>query len=502
MFTEKGYSMQRRRFLRTLGLAVAGLPFAERIVAATDEPVAQHPGFRRAVRIRGVVRIDEKGKPGVGVSDGQTVVTTAADGTYELISDTSSPFVFLSLPSSVGIPVSPRGSAAAFRPVLPDSRGEMSAAWDLKSLAITDERHAFFLLADPQTLDMDDIALFHTTTVPDVKASARALTDVPVFGVGCGDLMFDRLELFPEYEKGIAQTGVPFFQVLGNHDVDALAKTDELSTATFMRLFGPTYYSFNRGAVHYVVLDDVMWLGDGYIGYLTQRQLDWLRADLALVEAGRPVFVFMHIPSYCTQHIRTNSKRPERSVVVANRDFLMELLAPYRAHVVVGHMHETEHVYVGNAHIHVCGAVCGAWWSGPICGDGTPNGYGVYEIQGEDVRWRYKSTGMPADHQIRIYPRGTDPAHANAILANIWDWDQSWTVVWYENGVRKGEMQQIRRTDPLSEKLHTGPVLPAKHTWVEPYVTDHMFKAVPESPEGAIVVEARDRFGRIFTARG
>jgi hypothetical protein len=63
-------------------------------------------------------------------------------------------------------------------------------------------------------------------------------------------------------------------------------------------------------------------------------------------------------------------------------------------------------------------------------------------------------------------------------------------------------MQQARRTDPLSEKLHAGPKLPAKHTWVEPYVTDHMFKAGPESAEVAIVVEARDRFGRVFTARG
>lgn len=501
MPTNGEFSSRRRHFLRTVGLAIAGLPLAERIFASPEAPLPQLPVPRRAVRIRGAVRIDGKGKKGIGVSDGQTFVTTAADGTYELLSDTSSPFVFLSLPSGAEIPVSSRGSAAAFHPVMPDANGEMNASWELKSLRMSDERHAFFLLADPQTLDMDDIRTFQSTTVPDVRTSVAALSGVPAFGIGCGDLMFDKLELFPEYEKGIAQTGVPFFQVLGNHDVDALAKVDELSTATFMRLFGPTYSSFNRGAVHYVVLDDIMWIGDGYIGYLTQRQLDWLRADLAMVEGGRPVVVFMHIPSYNTQHLRTGGKRPERSLVVANRDLLMQLLAPYQAHIVVGHMHETEHLYTANTHIHVCGAVCGAWWSGPICGDGTPNGYGIYDVRGEEIRWRYKGTGLPLDQQIRLYPRGTDPTHPEAILANIWDWDQGWTVTWFENGIRQGEMQQVRRTDPLSEKLHAGPILPAKHTWVEPYVTDHMFQAVPATPEAAVVVEAKDRFGRVMTVK-
>jgi len=38
--------------------------------------------------------------------------------------------------------------------------------------------------------------------------------------------------------------------------------------------------------------------------------------------------------------------------------------------------------------------VCGAWWSGDVCWDGAPNGYGVYDVRGEEVRWRYKGTGL------------------------------------------------------------------------------------------------------------
>ena len=32
-------------------------------------------------------------------------------------------------------------------------------------------------------------------------------------------------------------------------------------------MFGPTYYSFDRGRVHYVVLDNVFYLSRGYVGY-------------------------------------------------------------------------------------------------------------------------------------------------------------------------------------------------------------------------------------------
>ncbi len=58
------------------------------------------------------------------------------------------------------------------------------------------------------------------------------------------------------------------------------------------------------------------------------------------------------------------------------------MLEPFNAHLISGHTHENEHVFEGGIHEHIHGAVCGAWWSGPICYDGTPNGYGVYEIKG------------------------------------------------------------------------------------------------------------------------
>jgi hypothetical protein len=56
--------------------------------------------------------------------------------------------------------------------------------------------------------------------------------------------------------------------------------------------------------MHPVVLDDVFWHGAGDIGDLRDRQVQWLAADLALVEAGRSVVVLTHTPAHPTRSAR------------------------------------------------------------------------------------------------------------------------------------------------------------------------------------------------------
>jgi hypothetical protein len=490
----------RRRFLRTAAGAGLGLALADRILADPYRPLPGEQTRRSFLTVRGVVTAKGKGVGGAVVSDGLSVVATDSDGAFSFPADAASRFVFVSLPSGYEVPVSSHGTAALFREIPRGAAGDVTVRWDLVPASSSGDRHGFLLLADPQTLDASDMAAFNAETIPDVIETRNGPGSLPLFGISCGDIMFDRLELFPDYERAVQRTGLPFFQVLGNHDVDVLARTDETSAEAFLRHFGPANYSFNVGEVHYVVLDDVLWIGDGYIGYLSQAQLDWLRADLSFVEQGRTVIAFMHIPSYCTQHVRVDRKRPERNLVVVNREALNRILEPYRAHVVVGHMHESEHLTDGGVHVHVCGAVCGAWWTGPICGDGTPKGYGVYEVNGSDIRWRYKSTGLPPDHQVVVYPAGSDPAAPEEVVANVWDYDPSWKVVWYEDGERKGAMEMRRGKDPLAVRLYTGDGLPARHTWVEPYITDHLFRARPSAGAKKILVEATDRWGRVATA--
>lgn len=495
----------RRRFLKTAALGAAAfgaaLTLPPALRADPYAPFARPARPGKPVRVRGQVRADGRGVAGVGVTDGLSYVDTAADGTFELISRADRPFVYLTLPAGYAIPQQAAGTARLFQPLAPDARGEATARFDLTRSEVPDADHAFLVLADPQTQNAYEMGLLHAETVPDVRRTVQAM-DLPVaFGVSCGDIMFDDLSLYPEYERAVARMELPFFQVIGNHDLDFEGATDAASARTFRSHFGPTYYAFDRGLVHYVVLDDVFWSGQEYFGYLDDDQLGWLAQDLARVEAGRPVVVFLHIPALGTRFRRYGEREPAPGGAVANREALYRLLEPYQAHLMSGHTHEHEHVFEGGTHEHIHGTVCGAWWSGPICYDGTPGGYGTYEVRGETLRWRYKPTGLDADHQLRVYPRGADPTAPHEIVANVWDWDPAWRVVWYEDGLRKGRMARRTGTDPLSESLHRGTALPERRPWVDPLRTGHLFYA-PVAPEAREVrVEVTDRWGHVFSAR-
>ena len=496
----------RRVFLkRTLGagaaLSASPTLWTPPALAVPRQPAsAAKQGPIVPVRVRGRVETRGQGLAGVAVSDGLTVAVTEADGAFEIISSTRQPFVHLSVPAGYRIPQNETGTARFYQPIQAEANGEMDVQFTLAPLEGSDENHAFLALADPQTRDEAEMRMFHEETVPDVQATLKTLGDLPAFGVACGDIMFDNLDLYPRYEAAVAQMDVPFFQVIGNHDLVFEAFTDEGSSKTFSSHFGPTYYSFNRGAAHYVVLDNVFWNHDAYFGYLDGDQLTWLEQDLAQVEAGRPVIVFMHIPALGTRFRRSGEAEPSPSGSTTNRAALYRLLEGYQAHIVSGHTHESEHVYEGGVHEHVCGAVCGAWWTGPICYDGTPRGYGVYEVRGEDVRWRYQATGRPAQEQLRVYARGVDPKAPDELVANVWDWNPDWTVVWYEGGARRGQMARRTGTDPLAEQLYQGPNRPEKNSWVDPVPTDHLFYAPVSAEATDVRVEATDPWGNVYSA--
>ena len=493
-------AVTRRSFLELAAASTAGLVLPG-LLRDPYRPARPARRIGPPVLVQGRVTVSGQGLGRVAVSDGLTVVETATDGSYELVTTVDRDFVMLSVPAGHAIPRNPKGTARFYRPVRATAAGTMEASFELERLPDGDERHAVLLLADVQTQDAEEMRWFHEQTVPDVRDTVADMGERPVIGISGGDIMYDDLSLFPEYERGVERMGIPFFQVVGNHDLDVDAPTDEGSSETFSRHFGPRYYSFDRGAVHYVVLDDVLWHGAGYIGYLDADQLTWLAADLARIEPGRTVVVAQHIPALGSGHIRLGEARPRLTTSVANREALYRLLQPYRALILAGHTHEHEHVFEHGVHELVSATVCGAWWSGPICGDGAPNGYTVIEAAGETVRWRYKATGHPPDHQMRLYPRGADPGAPDEIVANVWDWDPEWVVVWYEGGDRRGRMARRIGLDPLSVQLHTGPGLPPRRTWVEPYPTSHLFYA--PVPDGArdITVEATDRFGRRYVGR-
>lgn len=493
--------VSRRQFLRAASLAA--LP--PMLAADPVRPLRRRvPGQSIApappVRVRGLVHSAGRGLVGVSVTDGLNVVATGRDGRFELVTDRSRGHLSVSVPSGFELPTNPSGTTRCYAPLRPDAQGEMSLSFGLKPIEGGDSRHAFLLLADVQTQDAPDMDRFRRETVPDLQRTLRALEGRPCFGVADGDIMWDDLALYDPYERAVATLGVPFVQVVGNHDLDLDGRSDAASTLTFERRFGPRYWSFDRGEVHYVVLDDVLYYGGGYLGYVEDDQLRWLAADLARVERGRPVVLFAHIPFFSTLWRRRGATAPPVANVVTNREAVYRLLEPYRARILSGHIHESDHIQEGGTIERNHGTVCGAWWTGDICYDGTPNGYGVYEVNGSEIRWRYQATGRQADHQVRVYPRGADPNAAEEIVANVWAWEPGWRVVWYEGADRRGEMARRTGLDPLAARLYAGPDLPARRSWVDPVPTPHLFYAPVPANARAVRVEATDPWGRVYSA--
>jgi hypothetical protein len=490
--------MIRRNFLKTAGLMSAAIAAPVITVGAVSDAAVIKDFTTTAVQ--GRVTSAGKGIAGVAITDGINVVRTSANGNYELLSNKTREFVYISLPSGYEFPH--QESITQFFKSIDHSKGSFTADFDLKKLAVSDDNHAFVVWADTQIQTEKDAELLLADPAPDLKALVEAYgKDIPLHGIGCGDLVWDTFNLFPNYKKAIAMSGIPFFNLIGNHDMDLEARTDDMSAKTFKSHFGPTYYSYNRGKIHYVVLDDVFAMGVAkrYMGYIAEDQLQWLEQDLKTVDKGSTVIVSLHIPTNTGQALRDGDKEPSIGGSVVNREHLYAILKPYTVHFMSGHTHFNEVWTSDNMTEHNHGTVCGAWWTGPICGDGTPAGYGVYEVDGNKVSWYYKSTGKPKSHQLRIYPTGKHKDYPEEACVNVWNYDQNWKLEWFADGKAMGEPEKRTAYDPWAYELFFGKVQPKLRGWVEPTRTDHIFFMKPNPSVKNIKVTATDPFGNTYS---
>ena len=148
---------------------------------------------------------------------------------------------------------------------------------------------------------------------------------------------------------------------------------------------------------------------------------------------------------------------------------------------------------------HNTAAVCGTWWCTEVCLDGTPAGYGVYTVDGDEVEWLYKSSGYPDDYQARAYLPGASGEYPDAVIANVWNYDPLWKVEWCENGKVMGEMEKFTGHDPYAARMCMDKTR-IKYEWIGPTQTEHLFRAVPQDPSAEISVRITDRFGNVYTA--
>ena len=201
-----------------------------------------------------------------------------------------------------------------------------------------------------------------------------------------------------------------------------------------------------------------------------------------------------------------------------------------------GHTHymRNEPTLSSGVYEHVHAAVCGAWWNANVNGDGSPNGYGVYDIEGNTIKnWYYKGVNTYMDdvsYQIRLYrgnhksggPKGYyAQQHGDGVLlANVFNADPTWKVKVYEDGKYSGDMTMIpnKKESPNPSTDINNPVKPSVKSsqdwWAIGYLVGvkgksassystngfHLYKYTLKNKNASVRVEATDPFGTVYSA--
>ncbi|MEG1885506.1 MAG: calcineurin-like phosphoesterase family protein [Alistipes sp.] len=455
---------------------------------------------------------DSAGKPleGIVVSDGYTCVATDATGLYSFSRNAAAYYVFYSLPAAYEVKISKLTGLPEFYAKLQRDRSRYD--FMLTSLATAETQFDLFCIGDPQVNDMEQVARFRSETVRDINAYGKTGT-TPRYAIALGDLVNNKWNMIPNMVSAMQQPkmGMPVFQTIGNHDHDYNASDNLAAQRTYESYCGPTNYSFDRGNVHIVSMDNVIHgcaASDAYEGGLLEWQYKWLEQDLNYVAKDKMVIFCVHIPFRNGATSGGNSMNTDKYY-----NEVLALLSQYAsATILSAHTHSNQnYIHTVNGkeiYEHVTGTTCGAWWRSTVCTEGTPNGYGVYHINGAAITdWLYKAVNYEDTYQIRLY-RGTDKFNGGKstytftkraegqIIANVWNADPAWKVNVYENGVKTGTMTAYADHDAWTVAYHVG-----AQGGSDSYdkKTDHLYYYTLQNPTATVRVEAVDRFGHTYT---
>ncbi len=380
---------------------------------AESDEIVEHCSY-------GYVR-DTNGNPlkGVVVSDGLNCVQTSESGFYKLRTNFGSArHIFVSIPSGYKAPKSEEGMPLFYHKITTEECVDRvcNADFVFEPIAGDANRFTIFVGADPQprakSTSYDRFA-FHSLDICenfylDLKESREKITDREVYGLMLGDIVHENMSLYPYYTAGIRTTGIQMFNVIGNHDHDYSATTERDGARVFEQYFGPSYYSVNLGKIHLVVLDNlIMKIVDGKVsksGYsygLTEEEWSWLQNDLSFIDENTTIMVATHAPMFKTKTLgdyatSTNTKH--------GTDY-GALFAKYKkVHAWAGHTHVTfNYNYPAdsqfkNIEAHTVARSTGELWTNEYCSSGTPRGYTVVEVDGDNVTWSFKPTIYQANY--------------------------------------------------------------------------------------------------------
>ncbi len=500
--------------------------------------------------VKGIVYSDGEGVPGVVVSDGYEVTVTNSGGIYYLPSLKKSGFVFISIPGNYEV-AAVDNIPQFFKRLAGGSTVEQK---DFSLIPVNNSKHVILTMADWHLANRnDDLAQYSNGFLPDVNSTINTYTTSgnKVYGIPLGDMTWDvywyenNFEL-ANYLPEMKKINCMMFNTMGNHDNDPYVAGDLGAEVRFRNIIGPTWYSFNLGQVHYIVLDNVEYVNTGgatgvigernYNDIIVTAQMDWLRKDLAaVIDKSTPVIIAMHTPLYNNPSLDGDGNQVT-SIHLNNGNTLLSALEGFsEVHIVSGHSHINYNAQSGSSVMeHNTAAVCATWWwtgktgyaGNQICKDGSPGGYGVWEVDGRDIKWYYKSTGSTKNYQFRAYdlnkvhitaaqyaPNANDadlavyagvyanPNLNNEVLINIWGYDPEWTVEVKEGG-NPLLVSRVSAKDPLhiisyeAKRLNVGAVPTSSFVTGN---TAHMFRVTAASATSTLEIRVTDRFGNIYT---
>jgi len=361
--------------LLTVGLMVA-IPGPVSAASALEGTVFQD------LNGNGTREVGEPGIPDILVSNGVAVTVTNEDGAYSL--PTEGYFVFITTPNN-------------YEPTTPWYRS-------------TEETDLNFGLTPSPGKAIDDFVFvqitdIHIDTVAEHVAlfqqDVAEINDIdPVFVIATGDLVLggdtatisQATQWFDVYSSVTSGFNMLLYNTVGNHDNVGINNPEVDPTEPgydkemYRDYLGPTYYSFDWGSYHCVVLDPNEF-ADGHQFYgIADQQLEWLQEDLSNA-LGKPLLVFYH----------------EQTPSWVNRTEAWDVLTQHgEMTAFLGHLHHNilmmDSLSQGVPE-QVTGAVCGTWWFGSGL-DGRPRGYRIISIGADGVSSFYKESG--AETQINI----------------------------------------------------------------------------------------------------
>lgn len=503
--------------------------------------------------VYGIVSSAGVGVENVVVSDGAEVTVTNEKGIYQLKSAKKWGYVFISVPSGYEVPSV--GVLPQFHRALKNSADVVERA-DFKLEKVDgQDSYKIFMLGDMhlanRTGELSQVAQF-TSDLTDYMTRHKG---EKMYALTLGDMTWDlywysNSYYFPQYLNTINSQikNLQIFHTMGNHDNDFQTRSDYDAAVKYVDQICPTYYSFNIGKVHYVVMDDIDCSSyDGtesrnYVKSLSAEQLDWLAKDLSHVAKTTPVVVAMHAQVF---YPTTSGFKIDHDQVNTLR--LFDILDGYTVRFVTGHTHKLFNVTPDapivdghNFREYNSGSVCASWWwSGNLTPgihigtDGTPGGYGIWDVTGTDFQCLYKSTGWPEEYQFRsydlnnvhfsmadvplmpsdisasvknaymqyvnAYPQNND----NEVLINIWNWNSDWTLSVVDENRKTLPYTEVWAYDPLhiaalSVKRFNNAGLKSTPSFITDKFT-HFFKVKADDADTDLVITVKDEFGNEWT---